>query len=80
MIDAAGIALRLNQAVDELLEQAHRELRALDQAPPELSSALISIAAQAPGLDPIEALTLLQGFDLSSLPQDAQLSFSVSLA
>ena len=80
MIDAAGISLRLNQAVEELLAQAYRELRSLEHAPPELTSALISIAAQAPDLDPDQALTLLQGFDLSSLPEDAQLSFSVSLA
>ena len=80
LIDQAGITLRLNQPIDELLEKAYTELRKLDQANPALSSALISIAAQDPDLDPNEALTLLQGVDLESLPEGVRLSFSVSLA
>ncbi len=79
-VDAAGIALRQNQSPTIHLEKAEFFLKKTATPDPEILSAYISVAAQNPALQPAEALTLLQGIPLSDLPEDARLTFSVTLA
>jgi CHAT domain-containing protein len=79
-IDAAGIALRLGQPVGELIEEAGKKLRSLEEPAPEFITALTAIAAQAPGLTPDASFSLLRSVELNSLPGDTRLSYSVTLA
>lgn len=79
-IDAAGIALRLGQPVDDLIAKAHAQLLTLDSPEPELLTALTSVAAQAPGLSDGRALELLESLDPDTLPGDTRLSYLVTLA
>lgn len=79
-IDAAGIALRLEEPVDELIQHARTQLKKLDSPDPNLLSALTSVAAQAPGLTDAEALTILQSLALERLPKDTRITYSVTLA
>lgn len=79
-IDAAGIALRLNQPADDLIKQARAILQTLNAPDPNLLSALTSVAAQAPDLSDDQALAILQSLDLNSLPEDTHLTYSVTLA
>ncbi|YCM42159.1 CHAT domain-containing protein [Verrucomicrobiaceae bacterium 227] len=79
-IDAAGIALRLDLDVRPLIETARHKLQTLPEPNPELISALTAIAAQAPGLDDQQALTLLQTVDPDSLPAEAKLTYAITMA
>jgi CHAT domain-containing protein len=80
IIDEAGIALRLEEPVKPLLEQARVKLRQLESPDPDLLSAFTSIAAQAPGVSDDEAFAILNSLDLESLPKDTRLTYSVTLA
>ena len=79
-IDAAGIALRLDLDVKSLLEEARQKLLSLSDPNPELISALTAIAAQSPALSNEESLALLQTVDLKSLPEEARLTYSITIA
>jgi len=79
-IDAAGIALRLDEPTDNLLRQARTKLQTLDSPDPALLSALTSVASQAPDLTEAQSLAILESLDLESLPGDTRLTYSVTLA
>jgi|GEM_PF-6821466 len=79
-IDAAGIDLRRGRSPEFHLEKAQNYLKQAPSAHPEIQSAMISVAAQAPDLSPEERLLILQGMDLTTLAPQAALTFSITLA
>ncbi len=79
-IDEAGIHLRLDRPIGHLIREARERMGRLKQVDPEIVSALTSVAAQQPELDPEESLKLLQTVDLAKLPRGAAISYSVSIA